>query len=269
MSTGTRGGFVTKSCPTHCNPMDCSPPGSSVHGTLQARTLEWVAMPSCKGASPFRDWTWVSRIAAEFLTIWVTRDAPPVLWMASNPMTGTRWRRGETGNKTHRGSSTTGPPSRDQDDATASPGTPTTAGSLQKLGETRHHWFQTAALPNCGRWQFSLSSQSLRKFVMAAFWTNTPSPILHTVSTLYLTVGLVFPIIGHLSIHFRIRMYFTVLSLQTITGLCKQLDWKFYRATENPCHGQLYVHTETNLQILFQFFTYISTCKMLDIQHES
>ena len=113
------------------------------------------------------------------------------------------------------------------------------------------------ALKVCGNllWQF--------------FETNTPSPILHTVSTLYLTVGLVFTIIGHLPVQFRIRMYFTVLSLQTITGLCKQLDWKFYRATENPCHGQLYVHTETNFQILFQFFTYISTCKMPDIQHES
>ena len=34
-------------CPTPCNPMDDSPPGSSVHGILQARILEWVAMPSC------------------------------------------------------------------------------------------------------------------------------------------------------------------------------------------------------------------------------
>ena len=37
-------------CPTFCDPMDCSPPGSSVHGILQARTLEWaLAMPSCRG----------------------------------------------------------------------------------------------------------------------------------------------------------------------------------------------------------------------------
>ena len=34
---------VSQSCPTLCNPVDCSPPGSSVHGTLQARILEWVA----------------------------------------------------------------------------------------------------------------------------------------------------------------------------------------------------------------------------------
>ena len=40
-------------CPTLCDPMDCSPPGSSVHGILQARILEWVAMPSFRGASSF------------------------------------------------------------------------------------------------------------------------------------------------------------------------------------------------------------------------
>ena len=37
--------LVTQSCQTVCNPLDCSPPGSSVHGILQARILEWVAMP--------------------------------------------------------------------------------------------------------------------------------------------------------------------------------------------------------------------------------
>ena len=52
-----------QSCPTLCNPMDCSPPGSSVHGFLQARILEWVAMPSCRGSSQPRDWTHVSYIS--------------------------------------------------------------------------------------------------------------------------------------------------------------------------------------------------------------
>ena len=37
-----------QSCPTLCHPMDRSPPGSSVHGSLQARILEWVAMPSSR-----------------------------------------------------------------------------------------------------------------------------------------------------------------------------------------------------------------------------
>ena len=41
---------LLQSCPTLCDPMNCSLPGSSVHGTLQARILEWVAMPSSKGS---------------------------------------------------------------------------------------------------------------------------------------------------------------------------------------------------------------------------
>ena len=40
-----------QSCPTVCDPVDCSPPGSSVHDTSQARILEWVAMPSSRGSS--------------------------------------------------------------------------------------------------------------------------------------------------------------------------------------------------------------------------
>ena len=45
------------SCPTLCDPMDYSPPGSSVRGIFQARILEWVAMPSSKGSSQPRDQT--------------------------------------------------------------------------------------------------------------------------------------------------------------------------------------------------------------------
>ena len=47
-------------CPPLCDLMDSSPPGSSVHGILQARILEWVAMPSSKGSSPPQDWTCIS-----------------------------------------------------------------------------------------------------------------------------------------------------------------------------------------------------------------
>ena len=42
---------ITQSCPTLCNPMDCSPPGSSLHGTPQTRILKWVAIPFSKGSS--------------------------------------------------------------------------------------------------------------------------------------------------------------------------------------------------------------------------
>ena len=45
---------VAQSCLTLCDPKDCSPPGSSVHGIFQARLLEWVAMPSSRGSSRLR-----------------------------------------------------------------------------------------------------------------------------------------------------------------------------------------------------------------------
>ena len=54
--------------------MDHSPPGSSVHGILQARILEWVAIPSSGGSSWPRDGTQISCIAGEFFTSWVTRQ---------------------------------------------------------------------------------------------------------------------------------------------------------------------------------------------------
>ena len=49
--------LVAQSCLTLCNPVDCSLPGSSVHGVLQARILEWVPMPSSRGSSQPRDGT--------------------------------------------------------------------------------------------------------------------------------------------------------------------------------------------------------------------
>ena len=67
--------LVTQSHPILCNPLYCSPPGSSVHGIFQARILEWVAISSSRGSSRPRDWTWVSFIAGRFFTIWATREA--------------------------------------------------------------------------------------------------------------------------------------------------------------------------------------------------
>ena len=52
-----------QSCPTLCNPMDCSPPGSSIHGVLQARILEWVTMFSSRGSSQPRDPTCFSYVS--------------------------------------------------------------------------------------------------------------------------------------------------------------------------------------------------------------
>ena len=50
-------------CPTLCSSMDSSPPGSFVHGILQARILEWVAMPPSRGSSQTRDWIHVSYVS--------------------------------------------------------------------------------------------------------------------------------------------------------------------------------------------------------------
>ena len=66
---------VTQLCPTLCNPLDCSPPGSSVHEILQARILEWGAIPFSTGSSQPRDQTWVSHFAVRFFTIWATWEA--------------------------------------------------------------------------------------------------------------------------------------------------------------------------------------------------
>ena len=54
---------VTQSCATLCDSMDCSLPGSSVHGILQTRILEWVATSSSEGSSSFRDQTHISCVS--------------------------------------------------------------------------------------------------------------------------------------------------------------------------------------------------------------
>ena len=50
-------------CPTLCDPMDCNPPGSSVHGILQGRILGWVAISSSSGSSQQEDGTWISCVS--------------------------------------------------------------------------------------------------------------------------------------------------------------------------------------------------------------
>ena len=67
--------IVLPLCLTLCNPMDCGLPGSTIHGILQARILEWVARPFSRGSSQPRNGTQVSHIAGRFFTIWGTREA--------------------------------------------------------------------------------------------------------------------------------------------------------------------------------------------------
>ena len=56
--------------------MDFRLPGSSVHGILQVRILEWVAIPFSRVSSQLQNWTQVSCIAGGFFTIWATREVP-------------------------------------------------------------------------------------------------------------------------------------------------------------------------------------------------
>ena len=95
---------VTQSSPSLCDPMDCSLTGSSVHGILQARILEWVAIPSSRGSSRSRDWTCVSSIsciaggfftseapgkALEYIAFqyfsWLQGPLPTLPWFVSPP----------------------------------------------------------------------------------------------------------------------------------------------------------------------------------------
>ena len=84
MASGMRGAGAcvhVQSSPTLCYPMDCSPPGSSVHGILQARVLEWVAISFSRGPSWPRDRTLISCVSCiscigrQTLYHWATWEA--------------------------------------------------------------------------------------------------------------------------------------------------------------------------------------------------
>ena len=71
--------LVAQLCPILCDPMDWIPPGSSAYGILQARILEWVAIPFFRGSSPFRSLILVSCTAGGFFMVWATRQAWNIL----------------------------------------------------------------------------------------------------------------------------------------------------------------------------------------------
>ena len=73
---------VAQLCPTLWDPVDCSPPGSSVHGILQARILEWVAISFSRGFSQSRDRTQVSCIRGKRFNLCATREALLHLWIS-------------------------------------------------------------------------------------------------------------------------------------------------------------------------------------------
>ena len=67
---------VTQSCPTLCFPVNCSLPGSSIHGILQARILEWVAISFSRVSSRPRDRNRISCIGGRRFNLWATKEAP-------------------------------------------------------------------------------------------------------------------------------------------------------------------------------------------------
>ena len=78
---------VIQSCLTFCDPMDYSPPVSSIHGNFQARILEWVAISFSKGSSQPRGRTLVSHIAGRLFIIWATRESRSLVaygWKIAN-----------------------------------------------------------------------------------------------------------------------------------------------------------------------------------------
>ena len=81
--------LVPQLCLSHFDPMDCGPPGSSVHGILWARIPEWVAIPFTGGSSQPRDRTWVSCIAGSYKRNHMSTNCPitclPYLTMSWRP----------------------------------------------------------------------------------------------------------------------------------------------------------------------------------------
>ena len=85
--------LVTQLCLSLCDPMDSSPADSPVHGILQARVLEWVAILFSRGSSWPRDWTQVSCTAGGFFTVWATRKAQLIQRHSPNNSLLRQWRR--------------------------------------------------------------------------------------------------------------------------------------------------------------------------------
>ena len=75
--------LVLTPCLTLFDPMNCSLPGSSVHGILLARILEWVVIPFSRGSSQPRDWIWAS---CRFFTLWETRKVQNNHYLFTKPM---------------------------------------------------------------------------------------------------------------------------------------------------------------------------------------
>ena len=81
MSFSLKWSEVAQSCPTLCDPMDCSLQGSSIHGIFKARVPEWGAISFSRWSSQPRGQTLVSQIAGKCFTVWATKEA--VIWLST------------------------------------------------------------------------------------------------------------------------------------------------------------------------------------------
>ena len=143
--------LVAQSCLTLCNTLDHNPPGSSVHGTLQARTLEWVAIAVSRRSSRPRDRTWISCIAGGFFTVWATGKIKTLKWgEACSVMSNSLWPRGLTSPWT-------------------SPGQNTMGGSCSLSRGSSQHRDQNLCLPHCRRILYQLSHQGSPDFLFLIF----------------------------------------------------------------------------------------------------
>ena len=86
-------GLVTQLCTTLCDPMDCSPPVSTVHEVLQASRLEWVAIPFSRGSSQPRDQTRVACFAGWFFYHLSHQGSPILGWVNQKTYLEAKWSR--------------------------------------------------------------------------------------------------------------------------------------------------------------------------------
>ena len=89
--------LVAQSCLTLWDPVDCSPPDSSIHGILQGGIPAWVAILFSRLSSQTRDQNWISYIVGQFFTLWATGEASyfisislkvSLCWLGPHPLVG-------------------------------------------------------------------------------------------------------------------------------------------------------------------------------------
>ena len=147
--------LVTQSWLTLCNPMDCSPPGSSVHGILQARILEWVASPFSRGSSWPRGRTRVCHIAGRFFTVWATRETKSIK-PVSNSHLNSNWRVSFTVKRTSSWGNSAASQQCTQPWGHEALGLGVTSTRLQPPGKSQIPTVTKTVFPPLGKWDLTM-----------------------------------------------------------------------------------------------------------------